>query len=117
VPAKFADYPRHVVRLPDGRSVLVLVRRNIAAKYNLFNNWDLEYEVQFVRRLLRRDRRRFVELYETVSDDPGGTPDEPATRRWTLPDRASAAEFAERLCVQLARAGVSAELPTADRQA
>ena len=94
--------------------MLVLVHRNIAARYNLFNNWDVEYELQFVRRLLRRDRRRFVELYEDISEDPGGTPDQSVRRRWTLPDRASAAQFAERLCTHLARYGLASQLPTPD---
>jgi hypothetical protein len=107
----FDVYPRRVIALPDGVQVLIAVRRNVDAKFNFFNSWDLRWELAQLRRLLRRDRRWRVELYRDVSSDPQATPRQDPAHTWVLEDRRSAAAFAETISSHLHRVGDTDPLP------
>lgn len=89
----------------------MLIRRWVPAKFTGWSAWDLRWELQLLSRLIRRDHRWCVELYDDVHDDPGGVPAEAPARRWILPDRRAAIEFAESVSDQVVSRGLEAELP------
>lgn len=101
----FATYPRRVVALPGGAHALVLIRRNVGPRFNLWNSADMGWEFAHLARLLRRDRRWRVELHREVDSDPGQTPREEPNQVWVLPDHATAATFAEALARTLGAGG------------
>src|SRR5258705_12260661 len=87
VPVSFEIHPKRMVRLPDANRALVLIRRNVEAKINWFNSWDLRWEWERLRRLLRRDRRWRVEIYEGVAEEPIDLPREDAARVFVAEDK------------------------------
>lgn len=91
----FDLYPRRVVALPGGDHVLVVVRRNVDAKFNMLNAWDLRWEFAQLRLLIKRDRRWRVELYWGVNSDPQSTPKTKPDQFWVLENRRTAQAFAE----------------------
>ena len=110
VAVPFSTYPRRVVRAQDGGASLVLIRRWVPAKFTLWN-YDVRWELQHLWRAVRRDHRWSVEWYRGESEDPGGTPRDPPSRRWIVASRSAAEEFAETLCGAIAKDGAAARLP------
>ncbi|MCU1352053.1 MAG: hypothetical protein JWM05_1262 [Acidimicrobiales bacterium] len=102
----FSLYRRRVVRLPDGESALLVVRRNVNAKYSNLNI-DVRWELTHIWRAVRRDRRWRVELYVGISQDPQSTPHQMADQAWVLPGREQANAWAERLSGLLQAGGLS----------
>ena len=97
-----------MVRLPDATHALVLIRRNVEAKINWWNNWDLRWEWERLTRLLRRDRRWRVEIYERVAEEPIELPREDAARVFVAEDKKAAARLAEHVAALLASGGTAA---------
>jgi|1186.fasta_scaffold47175_1 hypothetical protein len=108
MPVPFETYPRRLVRLPDHTSGLVLIRRNVDARYNWLNGWDVAWEGEQLARLLRRDRRWLVEFYPHITEDPLGRPDDDALRFWITADKAAAVALAGRVVRAVERGGVPA---------
>lgn len=94
-----------------GGSALVLIRRWVPAKFTGWNAWDIKWELQQFRRLIRRDRRWCVELYYGITQDPGGTPSSEPDRRWIRPDRQDAVALGNSLSEHLASHGTEDGLP------
>lgn len=98
----FAVHPRRIVESPGHGLFVVASLRNVSARYPpWWNNWDIRWEIEMLRRLIRRDVSWRVEVHDAASrwDDrlPRGVP----RRLWTLPDRPTADRWAEEVCAQL----------------
>jgi len=70
---------------------------------------DYEWEFEVIKRLVRRDERWYVEIFDHVRVDLG-RPRQDAVRFWVLKDRRSAEAFAERLALALNEHGLQ-DLP------
>jgi hypothetical protein len=92
--------------MPNGGHALVLIRRNVDAKINWWNNWDMSWEWARLTRLLRRDRTWRVEIYEGISEDPGSLPSDDAVRVYVRPNKSAAVDLAERVVTRIARSGI-----------
>jgi hypothetical protein len=86
----------------------VLIRRRISSRFS-WSSLNYEWEVEVIKRLFRRDKSWYVEIYDHVRADLG-RPRQDAVRFWVLKDRRSAEEFAERLAVALNEHGLQ-DLP------
>jgi hypothetical protein len=99
------------VPLSGGAEALVVVRRNVDAKYKWFR-WDLDrnFESQHLSRLIRRDRSWRVELYYGLpSRRPVALPREDAICHWVAPNRRAAFELAQRVLQRVRDVGVAAQ--------
>src|SRR4051812_12414704 len=74
----FDIYPRRLVKLPEGNSALVMIRRNTTARFS-WSPFDFRWEFQTLRRFLHRDRSWRVEVYADAHEDPLDLPSQQPT--------------------------------------
>jgi len=74
---------------------------------------DYEWEGEVIKRLFRRDKSCYVEIFDHVCVDLGRLKQD-AVRFWVLKDRRSAEEFAERLALALTEHGIHDLPPMTD---
>ena len=116
VAISFDAYPRRLVDVPGGGKVLLLIRRNIAAKatpWSSLDNWQWDWE--FLSRLVRRDRTWRVEDYGHYYADPISVPRDDPARYWVCRDKVAAADLAERISKLLATGATLPPSPDPER--
>jgi len=101
---------RRVVRTPEGSDSLVLIRPAVAKLSPWSHDPEIAAAFQGLSRLIRRDRRWYVEVYVRIKQDRGETPQDEPARQWVLADCASAEAFAESLARQIALHGAGVKL-------